>query len=110
MFLMLLCFVFWPENSNSSILHPFVDRLCIDGCRSVDRINCSLVTPVSRQMQSDGYQWRLFQCCEDIVKMKETSDKSKKGKNMEGIITWSIFASWFLTELCLRMSPPAIFS
>ena len=26
---------------------------------------------------------------------------SKKGENMEGIITWSIFASWFLTELCL---------
>ena len=26
-----------------------------DGCRSVDRISCSLVTSVSRQMQSDGY-------------------------------------------------------
>ena len=25
----------------------------------------------------------------------------KKGENMEGIITWSIFASWCLTELCL---------
>ena len=24
---------------------------------------------------------------------------------MEGIITWSMFASWFLTELCLQMSP-----
>ena len=28
----------------------------IDGCRAVDRINYSLVTPVSRQTQSDGYQ------------------------------------------------------
>ena len=28
----------------------------IDGCRSVDRIDCSLVTPVNRQRQSDGYQ------------------------------------------------------
>ena len=26
---------------------------------------------------------------------------SKKGKNMKGIITWSVFARWFLTELCL---------
>ena len=26
----------------------------IDGCRSIDRVNCSLVTPVSRQIQSDG--------------------------------------------------------
>ena len=25
------------------------------GCCAVDHINCSLVTPVSRQMQSDGY-------------------------------------------------------
>ena len=25
----------------------------------------------------------------------------KKGENMEGIITWNIFASWFFTELCL---------
>ena len=28
-------------------------------------------------------------------------DVVKKGKNMEGIITWGIFTSWFLTELCL---------
>ena len=27
----------------------------IDGSRSVDRINCSLVTPVSRQTQSGGF-------------------------------------------------------
>ena len=27
----------------------------IDGCRSVGRINHSLVTPVNRQRQSDGY-------------------------------------------------------
>ena len=25
----------------------------------------------------------------------------KAGKNMKGIITWSVFAKWFLTELCL---------
>ena len=28
---------------------------------------------------------------------------SKKGENKEGIVTCSIFASWFLTELCLYM-------
>ena len=28
----------------------------IDGSRSVDRLNCSLVTPVNRQRQSVGYQ------------------------------------------------------
>ena len=27
----------------------------IDSCRSVDHINYSLITPVNRQMQSDGY-------------------------------------------------------
>ena len=26
----------------------------IDGSRSVDRINCGLVIPINRQMQSDG--------------------------------------------------------
>ena len=37
----------------------FMLLLYIDGCRSVDPINCNLVTPVSRQMQirqSDVYQ------------------------------------------------------
>ena len=29
---------------------------------------------------------------------------SKKGKNMKVIITWSVFASRFLTELCLYMN------
>ena len=45
-----------------------------EGSHSVDHINCSLVTPVSRQTQSDVYEWRLFWCCDDIVKMEETSD------------------------------------
>ena len=30
----------------------------IDGCCSVDRINCSLVTPVNRQRQSEGFFFR----------------------------------------------------
>ena len=30
-------------------------RSYIDGCRSVDRMNCSLVTPVNKQRQSDSY-------------------------------------------------------
>ena len=47
----------------------------IDGSCSVDHKSCSLVSPVNRQRQSDGYQWCLFQCCSDIVKMKETSNK-----------------------------------
>ena len=29
---------------------------------------------------------------------------SKKGKNMEGIIVWSIFASWFFNQLCLYIA------
>ena len=29
---------------------------------------------------------------------------SKKDKNMRGIITWSIFADGFLTELCLYIN------
>ena len=35
----------------------------------------------------------------------DVGDVSKKGENMEGIITWSVFASWCLTELCLFMNP-----
>ena len=31
----------------------------------------------------------------------DVGNVSKKGENMEGIITWSIFAGWFLTKLCL---------
>ena len=27
----------------------------------------------------------------------------KKGKNMKGIITWSVFARWFLTKLRVNM-------
>ena len=46
----------------------------MDGSCSVDHINCSLVIQVNRQRQSNGYYWRLFQCCVDIVKLKETSN------------------------------------
>ena len=31
----------------------------------------------------------------------DVGNVSKKGENMEGIITWSIFTSLFLTKLCL---------
>ena len=41
---------------------------CIDGCHAIDRIKCSLVTPVNRQTQSDGYECRLFRCWDEIVK------------------------------------------
>ena len=44
-----------------------VSDIFIDGSRSVVRINCGLVRPVSRQMQSDGYQWCLFQCQDKIA-------------------------------------------
>ena len=54
-----LCSFLWPTTAT-----------CIDGCRSIGRKNCSLVTPVNRQWQSDGYLWRLFRCCKDIVKME----------------------------------------
>ena len=41
----------------------------IDGSCSVDQINCSLVIPINRQMQSDdGVSDVLFRCCIDIVK------------------------------------------
>ena len=39
--------LFWGFNINMTY---------IDGSRSVDHINCSLVIPVSRQRQSDGYK------------------------------------------------------
>ena len=32
----------------------------IDSSCAVDRINYSLVTPVNRQTQGDGYEWRIF--------------------------------------------------
>ena len=31
----------------------------IVGSCAVDHINYSLVTPVNRQMQSEGYEWRI---------------------------------------------------
>ena len=37
----------------------------------------------------------------DLFKVSQVGKVSKKGKNMKGIITWSVFARWFLTELCL---------
>ena len=35
--------------------HVHLKLKYMDGYRSVDRINCSLVIPVNRQRQSDGY-------------------------------------------------------
>ena len=35
----------------------------------------------------------------------DVGNVSKKGKNMKGIITWSVFARCFLTPLCLYMAP-----
>ena len=58
------------------VVHNDTSSTYIDGCRSVDRIICSLVTPVNRQRQSDSYWWRLFRCCDDIVKMEEKSDNN----------------------------------
>ena len=45
----------WREKKEK---HSKISALyrCVDGCSSVDLVNCSLVTPVSRQTQSDGYQ------------------------------------------------------
>ena len=42
----------------------------IDGSCPVDRLSCSLVSPVNRRRQSDGYQWCLFRCCGNIVKWR----------------------------------------
>ena len=42
----------------------------IDGSSSVGRINCSLVIPINRQMQNDGY----FAVALILSKMKETSN------------------------------------
>ena len=38
-----------------SVLIYFIVYPYIDGSCSVDRINCSLVIPVNRQRQSEGY-------------------------------------------------------
>ena len=43
----------------------------IDGSCAIDRINCSLVTPVNRQTQSGGYEFHLFRCRDEIVKLLE---------------------------------------
>ena len=40
----------------------------IEDCRAVDYINCSLVTPVSRQTQSDGYQCVYFDVARKLSK------------------------------------------
>ena len=45
---------------NLSIVSYGKSLTYIDGSCAVDHINFSLVTQVSRQMHSDGYQWRLF--------------------------------------------------
>ena len=37
------------------LVDPAIGDTFIDGSRSVDHINCSLVTPVNRQTQSDSY-------------------------------------------------------
>ena len=42
----------WADAKKNQVLIP---RTYIDGSFAVDCINCSIVTPVSRQMQSDGY-------------------------------------------------------
>ena len=39
----------------SSRLSRYIDSSCAVGC-----ISYNLVTPVNRQTQSDGYEWRLF--------------------------------------------------
>ena len=52
---------------NLSIVSNGKSLTYIDGSCAIDHINFSLVTPVSRQMQSDGYQWRLFWCRGEIV-------------------------------------------
>ena len=66
-------FTLTSNERHCQICKCIVSTKYIDGCRSVDCINCSLVTPVNRQSQSDGYYWRLFWCCDDMVKMEETS-------------------------------------
>ena len=49
---------------------------------------------------------QMFPCFEwSPIKLAkvDVGNVSKKGKNMKGIITWSVFARWFLTELCICM-------
>ena len=63
-------------TGTSPVLDPLAvlrlhNRLYMDGCRSVDRINCSLVTPLL-----------LYLKLARVV----VGNVSKKGKNMEGII------------------------
>ena len=45
------------EKEQTPLFHHLILSLSqyIDGCRSVDHVNCRQVTPVNRQRQSDGY-------------------------------------------------------
>ena len=60
----MVCLNYSVDKSNPSFLTFFgknnhLDKkheIYIDSCHSVDHIDCSLVTPVNRQRQSDGCQ------------------------------------------------------
>ena len=55
------------------------------------------------------FEWTMDFC--SILKLArvDMGNVSKKGENMKGIITWRVFARWFLTELCLYMSSCILF-
>ena len=59
----------------------------IDGSCAVDCINCSLVTPVSRLMQSDGYQCCFF-ICETRHKLVSTFNKSLRLCRIKIALNW----------------------
>ena len=44
----------------NSGLNRLQELAYIDGCRSIDHIHYSLIAPVNRQKQSDGYECRFL--------------------------------------------------
>ena len=69
----------WPQPQNISSI--FIDQVYIDGSCSGDPINCSLVSPINKQMQSDS-----------------VSDIYERCYNLKYFCQLVIF-----TELCLYM-------
>ena len=57
-------------------------RTYIEGSSFIDRISCSLVSPVNRQRQSDGYQW-----C--IISQKGSIGEHDLKFNFVGVKFWS---------------------
>ena len=66
---------------------------CIDGSRSSVCINCSLVIPINRHMQSDSAILKLAKV--------DVGNLSKKGIIWKAILLEEVLMVGYLIELCL---------